>query len=62
MSRWWKGRRVKRDWKFKQWKVGERISRGKCIIPYINIEEINDSGVDDERHDNIGGDDDNYIE
>ena len=42
--------------------VYEIISRGKGIIPNVNIEEINEGDVDDKRHDNIGGGDDDYVE
>ena len=38
-------------------KFDERFSRGKVIIPNVNIEDINEGGVYDEIHDNIGGSD-----
>ena len=44
-------------------KVDEIISRGKWIIPNANIEEIDESDINDEIHDNIsGGDGDSFQE
>ena len=36
----------------------ERISIEKGIIPNTNVEEVKEGGVDNKRHDNIGGGDD----
>ena len=54
MSRWWIWIRINRYWKLKQWKVDEIISRGKLIIPSINIEELKEGDTYYKGHDNIG--------